>query len=256
MRSHEAGSATDVGKVRDHNEDRALIERRHDTLIVAVADGVGGAQGGDIASEAAIGELTRAYFDRGGGKDMNKDLLTAMKAANAAVLGTADEKGLKGAATTLVAAAIKGRKAAIGNLGDSRAYVLRKGELRQITRDHTGSVNRSITRFAGDPRGAKPDLFTERLGPGDRLLLCSDGVTIHLEPKDIVPLLSQGDAEDAARSLVSEAVQRGGRDNATAVVVVAAPRETRWDVVILWTTFVLALAAIATTMFYVSQTAR
>jgi protein phosphatase len=252
MKGHDAGAATDIGKVREHNEDRSLVERRRDTLIVAVADGVGGAQGGDVASEAAIAELVKAYFERGG-KNPNKDLVEAMKAANTAVLGTAQEKGLKGAATTLVAAAIKGRRAAIGNLGDSRAYVLRKGVLRQITRDHTGSVNRSITRFAGDPRGANPDVFTERLAPGDRLLLCSDGVTIHLEPNDIVPLLANGDAEDSARSLVSEAVQRGGRDNATAVVVVAAPRQLRWDLLVLWTTFLLALAAIGSTMFYVSQ---
>ena len=252
MKAHDAGAATDVGNVREHNEDRSLVERRGDKLVVAVADGVGGAQGGDIASEAAVAELAKAYFERDG-RDQRKDLVEAMRAANAAVLETAEQQGLKGAATTLVAAAIKGRTAAIGNLGDSRAYVLRKGVLRQITRDHTGSMNRSITRFAGDPRGANPDVFSERLGPGDRLLLCSDGVTIHLEPNDITPLLANGDAEEAAQSLVSEAVQRGGRDNATAVVVVAAPRQWRWDLVVLWTTFLLALAAIGSTMFYVSQ---
>lgn len=252
MRPHETGAATDVGKVREHNEDRSLVEWRQDQLIVAVADGVGGAQGGDVASEAAIAELAKAYFDRGG-KDIANDLIEAMKASNAAVVATAEERGLKGAATTLVAAAIKGRKAAIANLGDSRAYLLRKGVLRQVTTDHTGSVNRSITRFAGDPRGANPDVFIERLGPGDRLLLCSDGVTIHLEPDDIVPLLANGEAPAVANSLVSEAVQRGGRDNATAVVVIAAPLQIRWDLVVLWTTFLLALAAIASTMFYVSQ---
>ena len=86
MKGHEAGAATDVGKVRDHNEDRSLVERRRDTLIVAVADGVGGAQGGDVASEAAIAELARAYFD-GGGRNLAKDLVAAMKSANTAVLG-------------------------------------------------------------------------------------------------------------------------------------------------------------------------
>jgi protein phosphatase len=252
MTDHDAGAATDVGKVRDHNEDRSLVERRDGSLIVAVADGVGGMRGGDAASEAAVSELAKAYFDRGG-KDVKKDLLAAMKAANEAVVGMAEKRSLKGASTTLVAAAIRGRRATIANLGDSRAYVLRKGRLRQITTDHTGSLHRSITRFAGDPRGVNPDLFVERLGPGDRLLLCSDGVTIHLEPQDIVPLLSRGAAEDAARALVSAAVQRGGQDNATAVVVVAPPRATRWDIVVLWTTFLLALAAIASTMFYVTQ---
>src|SRR5919199_1198154 len=176
MKPHEAGAATHVGKVRDHNEDRSLVERRQEQLVVAVADGVGGVRGGDVASEAALAELAKVYFERGG-NDVANDLVAAMKAANTAVLGAAEERGLKGASTTLVAAAIKGRRVAIGNLGDSRAYVLHNGSLRQVTKDHTGSVNRSITRFAGDPRGANPDVFVERLRPGDRLLLCSDGVT-------------------------------------------------------------------------------
>ena len=252
MRGHQAAAATDVGKVREHNEDRWLVDRRHGVLVVAVADGVGGAHGGDVASEAAVNELARAYFERAD-RDPGRNLADAMKAANAAVLGAAESKGLRGAATTVVAAAIKGRRAAIANLGDSRAYLLRHAAIRQVTTDHTGAQSRSITRFAGDPRGVRPDVFSEDLGPGDRLLLCSDGVTIHLPEQDLASLLADGDAEFAARRIVMEAVARGGRDNATAVVVVAAPRIIRGDLVALWTTVVLAIAAIMTTIWLTSQ---
>lgn len=252
MKRPQAGSATDIGKVRDHNEDRSLVAYRHGVLVVAVADGVGGEHGGDIASEAAVTELAQAYF-RKPGRDLRSNLSEAVKAANAAVLQTAEAKNLRGAATTVVAAAVKGGRAAIANLGDSRAYLLRDATLRQVTKDHTGSVHRSITRFAGDPRGVQPDVFYERLRPGDRLLLCSDGVTIHLSEDDLVPLLAEGDAARAAQQIVKEAVARGGRDNATAVVVVAAPKVMRWDLVAVWSTVVLAILAIVTTMVLVSQ---
>lgn len=251
MRDHEAAAATDIGKVRELNEDRSLVEYRHGVLVVAVADGVGGEHGGDVASEAALTELAQAYFRRRR-RDAGRTLEEAIEAANSAVLGAAEAKGLKGAATTVVAAVIKGRRAAIANLGDSRAYVLRREQIRQVTKDHTGTLARSITRFAGDPRGVRPDVFREELLPGDRLLLCSDGVTTHLSDAELVPLLAEGDAAIAANRIVHAAVERGGRDNATAVVVVAAQRVLRWDLVALWSTLILAVVAIATTVCLVS----
>lgn len=257
MRGHQAAAASDIGKVRQHNEDRALVEYRRGTLVVAVADGVGGMHGGDVASEAAVDELAKAYFRRRAidvaYNDVGRNLADAVGAVNRAVLGAAEEKELRGAATTLVAAAIRGDHVAIANLGDSRAYLLRAGALRQVTKDHSGGPARSITKFAGDPRGVRPDVFSETLHAGDRLLLCSDGVTIHLSDLEIVPLLASGDADHAAKTIVREAVARGGRDNATAVVVVAAPRVIRWELVILWMTVVLALGAIATTIALLTQ---
>ncbi len=252
MREHQAAAATDIGKVRQHNEDRSLVEYQEGVLVVAVADGVGGEHGGDIASETAVTELARAYF-RKRRRDLGKNLAEAFAAVNDAVLGAASQKNLRGAATTVVAAAIQGRRAAIANLGDSRAYVLRREALRQVTTDHSGAVSRSITRFAGDPRGVRPDVFVEELRPGDRLLLCSDGVTIHLSAADLLPLLADGDAERAALRIVREAVARGGRDNATAVVVIAAPRVIRWDFVTLGATIVLAILAVASTLWLITQ---
>ena len=251
MSEYQAAGSTDVGKVRDHNEDRYIIDRREGVLVVAVADGVGGTAGGELASEAAVLELANAF--KHGRRDLGKGLAEALGKANDAVLGVQRQHALAGAATTVVAAAIRGQRLAIANLGDSRAYVLRGGTLRQVTKDHTGSQTRSITRFAGDPRGVRPDVFIEELRPGDRLLLCSDGVTIHLSSAELVPILARGGAKDAAMAIVHAAVDQGGRDNATAVVVVAGPRALRWELIVLWTTVVLALGAIATTLFLVSQ---
>ncbi|OLC53295.1 MAG: hypothetical protein AUH85_14490 [Chloroflexi bacterium 13_1_40CM_4_68_4] len=252
IQPHQAAAATDVGKLRDHNEDRSLVDFRDGVLIVAVADGVGGEHGGDVASETAVKELAAAFFRRRQ-RDMGKNLSDAVAAVNDAVLGAAKEKDLKGAATTVVAAAIKDRRVTIVNLGDSRAYLFRNAVVRQVTKDHSGKVPRSITRFAGDPRGVRPDVFTEDLRPGDRLLLCSDGVTIHLSDRDLVSLLADGDAAFAAQRIVKEAVARGGRDNATAIVVIGAPRVIQWDFIAFGATLVLAILAVATTLWLVTQ---
>lgn len=252
MRGTQAATATDIGKVRPHNEDRSLVDVRAGVLVVAVADGVGGEHGGDVASEAAVNEIARAFF-RKRRRDIGKNLTEALTAVNDAVLGATRSKGLDHAATTVVAAAIEGRRAVIANLGDSRAYLLRDAALRQVTTDHSGSVQRSITRFAGDPRGVRPDVFREEFRPGDRLLLCSDGITIHLSEADLAPLLADGDADRVAKRIVAEAVSRGGRDNATAVVVIAAPWQIQWDLVAVLTTAVLAILAVASTLWLLTQ---
>lgn len=247
----QASQATDRGKVRPENEDRALVEFRGKDLVVAVADGVGGERGGAIASETAVSTLAAAYFEQPR-KDPGEALASAMKLANDAVLGAAEQQKLPGAATTVVAAAVRGRKLAIANLGDSRAYVWRRGGIRQVTTDHTGSRARSITRFAGDPRGVHPDMFVESLDPGDRLLLCSDGVTNHVPDADLGRLVGEGDADMAAQRIVRAAVERGGLDNATAVVVVSTARAFAWDRVLLWA-FVAVLVFTAVTAAFALQ---
>jgi protein phosphatase len=117
----------------------------------------------------------------------------------------------------LVAAAIAGDSAVIGNLGDSRAYLLRDGEIRLVTTDHAGEFQSSITRFVGDPRGVQPDVFVEALRPGDRLLLCSDGLTRHVPDAEIATTV-WGDLDRAATALVDLAKSRGGEDNITVVL--------------------------------------
>jgi len=209
--------------VRETNEDRYLVREGRNGTLIAVADGVGGEAGGEMASAAAIDALAAGYFNASAAQPAEA-LAAAIRGANDAVLSAAGESGQKGAASTLVAAAIDGSSAVIGNLGDSRAYLLRDGEIRMVTADHAGDYQSSITRFVGDPRGVQPDVFVETLRAGDRLLLCSDGLTRHVPDADIASTVRGRDLGNAASALVDLAKSRGGEDNIT--VVLYAVRRT------------------------------
>jgi protein phosphatase len=142
------------------------------------------------------------------------------------VLKAAAASGHRDAATTIVAAALRADQAIIGNLGDSRAYLIRDGVCRQLTEDHSGDMEHAITRFAGDPRGIQPDLFVETLREDDRLVLCSDGLTRHVTPEEIAKAASGEDVRVAANALVDLANARGGQDNVTVVVHAPGRRAT------------------------------
>jgi protein phosphatase len=206
--------------VRENNEDSYLVREDGATTLLAVADGVGGEAGGEMASAAATRALADGFF-RVKGRPAADALAAAMRGANDAVLSTAGQAGAQGAASTLVAAAVDGSSAVIGNLGDSRAYLVRNGEIRLITSDHSGDYQSSITRFVGDPRGVQPDVFVEALRPGDRLVLCSDGLTRHVEDPEIASTIRRKDLEGAATALVDLAKSRGGEDNITVVLYAA-----------------------------------
>ena len=210
--------------MRENNEDRYLVREGGKTTLLAVADGVGGEAGGEVASAAAIDALAASFFAAGRDRPAADALAAAIRSANDAVLGAAGKTGQPGAASTLVAAAIDGTSAVIGNLGDSRAYLLRDGDIRLVTSDHAGEFQSSITRFVGDPRGVQPDVFMEALRPGDRLLLCSDGLTRHVPDNEIATTLQSRDLDPAAAALVDLAKSRGGEDNIT--VVLYAVRRT------------------------------
>src|SRR5207245_5937570 len=117
-------------------------------------------------------------------------------------------------------AATRGREAAVANLGDSRAYLIRAAVVRQLTTDHSGEATSSITRFVGDPRGVQPDIFVETLQPGDRIVLCSDGLTRHVTDAEIAATMTEAPAR-AADALVALARSRGGEDNITVIVYAA-----------------------------------
>jgi PPM family protein phosphatase len=217
----EVAAVTDRGRVRADNQDRYLAQRTGRTTLLAVADGVGGEAGGDVASAAAV-EAVAGTFDARS-SDTPAALAAAVRAANDAVVRVSGERGHDMAASTLVAAAVRGRRLAVANLGDSRAYLVRDRVARQITADHSGPLASSITRFVGDPRGVSPDVFVEALRSRDRVVLCSDGLTRHVAPEEIAAVASGAPPDRAARSLVDLANQRGGDDNVT-VVVYASPR--------------------------------
>jgi protein phosphatase len=212
------GVKSDTGRVRDGNEDRYLVREERDIVLLAIADGVGGSSGGEIAADAALAELGARFFAAPPDRAPSDALAEAMRDANAAVLKAADTSGHRDAATTIVAAAVRADEAVIGNLGDSRAYLIRDGVCRQLTADHAGAMEHAITRFAGDPRGIQPDIFVETLRRNDRILLCSDGLTRHVTPEEIASVAGGEDVRTAASALVELANARGGEDNVTVVL--------------------------------------
>src|SRR5207244_11322103 len=138
-------------------EDRYLVREGRNTTLLAVADGVGGEARGEVASAAAIDALADSFFGAGASSMATAEALAAaIRGANDAVLGAAGKSGQQGAASTLVAAAIAGSSAVIGKLVDSRAYLLREGDIRLVKADNAGEVKSSITSFVGDPHGVTP----------------------------------------------------------------------------------------------------
>ena len=217
-RLNRTAARTDVGRVREGNEDRYIVREERGTLLLAVADGVGGVPGGEVAADAAVNALAQRFFGAGDGRPTADRLADAMRDANTAVLRAAESSGVPSAATTIVAAVVLGARVVVGNLGDSRAYLVRARAARQLTDDHSGAIPGGITRFAGDPRGVQPDVFVEELRPGDRVVLCSDGLTRHVTPDEIAATLGGRTLEDGADALVSLANSRGGEDNTTVLV--------------------------------------
>ena len=230
-------AATDVGRMRKNNEDSYLSSQP----VAAVADGMGGHSAGEVASAIAIEELT-ALRDRGPWENetaATDDLKQAILRANRRIRETAArDRKLNGMGTTLVALLEDGDMVHVANVGDSRGYLLRQGELSQVTVDHSlvqelvddGRLSpedaerhpqRSvITRALGIDPEVEFDLFTYKLQVGDRLLLCSDGLSDVVEPAQIRKvLLRVPSAQRAARELVTVANANGGPDNITVIVV-------------------------------------
>jgi len=227
---------TDVGQVRMGNEDSFLVgpdgaDRGDDVAWFAVADGMGGHQAGEVASAEAVRSLLAALRS---GRPVGE----AIGAANRTVFerATAD-LDLRGMGTTLTAAVFDGAQLRIGHVGDSRAYLWRASTLRQITRDHSlvaelielgeltpeqaeADPRRSmITRALGIGAEVEVDVVDLPVEPGDRLLLCSDGLTTMVRDADIEQVLSRhSDPARAADVLVAAANLAGGEDNVTVVV--------------------------------------
>lgn len=223
--------ASDIGLHRSGNEDYYVVS----PPLYAVADGLGGHQAGEIASQIAIETLLGNAPKHADAKALGR----AVRAANAAVIeAAAAGRGRTGMGTTLTSAMIEGTRLAIAHVGDSRAYLLHTGELTQLTQDHSmvadmvrsGSLtleesrvhpNRSvITRALGSDPNMLVDGFELDAAPGDRLLLCSDGLTSMVDDGDIEEILRTAPSPVAATArLVAAANDAGGQDNITVVVV-------------------------------------
>jgi len=229
-----AGAATDVGRVRQINEDRFLA----DEPLFAVADGVGGHQAGEVAAQTSVDTLRTAFTER-----TAQGLVDAVMAANQAVWQLAQDNSEKrGMGTTLTAVALVVEdgedQLALTNVGDSRAYLLQHGELVQLTEDHSlveelvrdGRITPAeaqvhpqrsiITRALGMEPAIEVDCWKLIPYRGDRILLCSDGLTNELSNDRIASVLRQlADPQEAAHDLVRQARAEGGGDNITAVII-------------------------------------
>ncbi len=222
---------TEVGYTREHNEDSYLLQ----PPLFAVADGMGGHEAGEIASSIAVNTLANAAPQHADAQALGQ----AIESANLAVIQAADEGlGKPGMGTTCTAALIEDNKLALAHVGDSRAYLLHKGTLTRITHDHSfveelvesGEItadearkhpNRSIiTRALGSDKNMYADHFDLSVEAGERLLLCSDGLSGMLSDKEIEDIMvSSPGPDECVHSLVEAALRAGGYDNVTAVVV-------------------------------------
>lgn len=222
---------SDVGRIRSHNEDAYLA----DPPLFVVADGLGGHEAGEVASQLAV-ETLRDHAPR---RPDSNALARAVRAANREVIRAAREGiGRSGMGTTITAALVEGTHAVVAQVGDSRAYLMRGGTLTRITEDHSmvadlirsGQIteaesrihpNRSvITRALGTDPNMYADTFEIDGEPGDRLLLCSDGLTSMLLDTEIAKALEEhSDPAAAARELIRAANHAGGQDNITVVIV-------------------------------------
>lgn len=248
MRTSSCG-ATDAGKKRSNNEDAFLVLERNS--LFAVADGIGGNEGGEVASRIAVDTLASAFpelvgendrtppagISPGGGTE-TAALRRAFDLANREIRRERESRsGLSQMGTTLTALFVSRDRAFIGHIGDSRAYLLRAGTLKQITQDHSlvadqvragvlkpaqvrSSPNRHIiTRALGIDDEVDPELTILALQQNDMVLLCTDGLTEMVDDGAIRKIMAASDPPEVAKELVKAANERGGVDNITVVVV-------------------------------------
>lgn len=229
LRIVELAERSDTGRVRDHNEDRAFAAAH----LVAVADGMGGALAGEVASQMAVEaiEAVQAPADP-------QTLRMAIENANRAIRRMAAQDPSKaGMGTTVTAATVEGDQLEIVHVGDSRAYLWRDGELTRLTDDHSvvaelvrrGSLSPEeaenhphrnvITRALGAEPDVKVDTYQHALLPDDVLLLCSDGLYTEVTDEGIAEVLrGAASLEEAVEALVGRANDHGGSDNVTVVL--------------------------------------
>jgi PPM family protein phosphatase len=232
---------TDVGRVRDHNEDclghaapaTPAQVGSHGWLFV-LADGVGGQEKGEVASKTAVENVIAGFYKAKDGEPHSAVLQKLVQQANTSILEAAVTGGRSSArmATTIVACALRYDRVSVAHVGDSRCYLIRGGKAAQVTRDHTiaseqvrlglasaqeaaeGETSHILSRSLGTELVANVDTNDHQIFAGDVLLLCSDGLHNYLEGSEMAAICGQGqDLAHAADRLVALANDRGGGDN-------------------------------------------
>ena len=235
-------SKIDIGNKRNTNQDACFVGTLSDGSVIAVVcDGMGGANGGDIASRTAVeaikGYVSAAYNPKKSNSAVLDLLKNAILSANIEVYDlSCSKEELKGMGTTVVAAVIREKTALICNVGDSRAYIVDE-TLTQVTRDHSvvqsliesGKLTPEearvhpkknvITRALGVEENVIPDIYEVEFGENSKFLLCTDGLSNFVKGEDILIAFENNDIKDVANILIDKANECGGGDNITAVVV-------------------------------------
>ncbi len=233
----ETHAASDIGRVRAENQDCCGVIYSPAGVLLAVCDGMGGHEGGGIASKLAMEALQNGFKEFLSG-NLARDLESAVYEAGRTVRSAARESHrLRSMGTTCVAALIGADNSAhIANVGDSRAYLLRGGVAAQITRDHTvyeeqqrsgmqfmaentDALRHVLTRCLGMDASLRVDMFEVSLQPGDMLLLCSDGLMAHVPDEDFAEAFEDADLATGTKMLIECANARGGCDNTSIVVL-------------------------------------
>ncbi|HUW64907.1 MAG TPA: Stp1/IreP family PP2C-type Ser/Thr phosphatase [Spirochaetia bacterium] len=229
---------THTGLVRPNNEDAFLIEPA--LGLFAVADGMGGHRAGEVASHQAMDRL-QLYFRQPDLGDPGESLVAAMEAVNTSILAAAEaNRAWQGMGTTLTACLVRGSDLWVGHIGDSRAYLLRGTEIEQLTEDHTwvlelvknGQLTNEearchprrnmLVRALGTAATAQVDLRHTGLMGGDRVLLCTDGLSNQVTSTEISAILAGApDMEAGVGQLLGRALEQGGLDNITIVLLEA-----------------------------------
>jgi len=248
-------AATDVGKVRDHNEDNYLIDKNLNLFIVA--DGMGGHAAGEVASAIAVNEVRDVIagnedlikkYDEGDPSVARKDILNLLEhavqsACHSINLKATVDTAKRGMGTTLSALIVIGDRGFIAHVGDSRIYLLRQDQVLQLTEDHSlinelikrGKMTKeqaehspyknAVTRAVGVYESVEVDTLDFDVLPGDQFLLASDGLTSYLKDKEISPLMSSKEVKEVPELFIGLANERGGKDNITNIVVRMADDE-------------------------------
>ncbi|MCD4684794.1 MAG: Stp1/IreP family PP2C-type Ser/Thr phosphatase, partial [Anaerolineae bacterium] len=245
-----ASALSDVGQVRDNNEDRVGLWAQHGVVLAVVADGMGGAAAGEEASRLVMEAIQADFLGEARGsetlRDLSEDeisskLRSAVRRANCAIIDRASEHAeLQGMGTTITMALIRDNRVILAHVGDSRAYLVNghDGWINQITDDHSfveallasghitpeqaavHPMRNVLYRALGQVEDTDADLYSRSLKDGDWLVLCSDGLTRHVSPAEIAEIATEGATPDeVTQALVDLANKRGGEDNVSAVVI-------------------------------------
>ncbi|ASB69681.1 protein-serine/threonine phosphatase PrpC [Bacillus subtilis] len=235
---------TDTGKIRQHNEDDAGIFKGKDEFVLAVvADGMGGHLAGDVASKMAVKAMGEKWNEAEtiptAPSDCEKWLIEQILSVNSKIYDHAQaHEECQGMGTTIVCALFTGKTVSVAHIGDSRCYLLQDGDFVQVTEDHslvnelvrTGEISREdaehhprknvLTKALGTDQSVSIDTRSFDIEPGDKLLLCSDGLTNKVEGTELKDILQSDSApQEKVNLLVGKANQNGGEDNITAVLL-------------------------------------